>query len=326
MAFLSRKRDGKLSIFFATDIHGSEICFKKLLAAPDFYGVDVCILGGDMTGKMIVPLIDEGGGRYRASVAGREVRASGADEVAQLEARVRDSGYYPYRTDPDEMARLASDEKRVDDIFHAEMAATLGRWGELAERKYAGSDRVIYVAPGNDDPFFIDDIIREIPRFQLIEGEIVTLGDRYEMLATGYSNHTPWNTHREVEEVELRELIDKLAARIASMETAVFNIHVPPFDSTIDEGPDIDPETWDQKTSMGRSMTKPVGSHAVRGAIEDHQPLLSLHGHIHESRGVVRLGRTLAINPGSDYGDSVLRGAVILLDRGRIAGHQLTSG
>jgi Icc-related predicted phosphoesterase len=326
MVFRSRRNKDKLSIFFATDIHGSEICFKKFLAAPDFYGADVCILGGDMTGKMIVPLVHQGGTAFKATLAGREVTVSDEQEVEALETRVRDSGFYPYRTDLDEMTALANEPDLVDEIFDAEMAATLMRWSELAERKYAGSDRVVYVAPGNDDPFFIDDIIREIPRFRLIEGEIVTLGDRYEMLATGYSNRTPWETHREIEEVELRELIEKLAARVTSMETAIFNIHVPPFDTTIDEGPDIDPESWDQKTSMGRSMTKAVGSHAVRGAIDDHQPMLSLHGHIHESRGVVRLGRTLAINPGSDYGDSVLRGCLVLLDRGRVAGHQLTSG
>jgi Icc-related predicted phosphoesterase len=326
MVFRARKKNRRLSIFFATDIHGSEICFKKFLAAPAFYGADVCVLGGDMTGKMIVPLISQGADGYSARIAGREVTASGEDEVRALEARVRDSGFYPYRTNPDEMKELADDAARVEEIFHGEMAATLRRWGELAEQKYAGTDRVIYVAPGNDDPFFIDDVIGEIARFRLIEGEVVTIGDRYEMLATGYSNRTPWNTHREVDEDELRELIDKLAARLTNMESAVFNIHVPPFDTTIDEGPDINPETWDQKTSMGRSVTKPVGSVAVRQAIEDHQPMLSLHGHIHESRGVVRLGRTLAINPGSDYGDSVLRGCLVLLEGGRVAGHQLTSG
>ncbi|MDQ4028475.1 MAG: metallophosphoesterase, partial [Actinomycetota bacterium] len=241
MAFRRRKND-KLSIFFATDIHGSEICFKKFLAAPDFYGAGLAILGGDMTGKMIVPLVHQGGSAFKATLAGREITLSGDQEVEALEARVRDSGFYPYRTDVDEMRALANEPGRVDEIFHEQMVATLMRWGKLAERKYEGTDRVVYVAPGNDDPFFIDDIIREIPRFRLIEGEIVTLGDRYEMLATGYSNRTPWKTHREIEEAELRELIEKLAARITSMDTAIFNIHVPPFDTTIDEGPDIDPE------------------------------------------------------------------------------------
>ena len=325
MPLFGKSKD-RLSLFFATDVHGSEICFRKLLAAPEFYEVDVCVLGGDMTGKMVVPLISQGGGLYKATIAGRDTSVSGEDELVRLEDKVRDLGFYPYRTSPDEMTELAHDPKRVEQIFRREMEQTLRRWGDLAERKFAGTDRVVYVAPGNDDPHFIDEVIADLPRFRLIEGEVVTLGDRYEMLATGYSNLTPWKTHREVDEAELKEQIDKLAASVANPDTAIFNIHVPPYNTTIDEGPDIDPETWDQRTTMGRSMTKPVGSRAVREAIEEHQPLLGLHGHIHESRGVVRLGRTLAINPGSDYGDSILRGCVVLLKDGRVAGHQLTSG
>lgn len=324
--FSKRSRGDNLSVFFATDVHGSEICFKKFLGAPDFYGADICILGGDMTGKMVVPIIEHGNGTYSASIAGRDVTVSGEDDLNALEKKTRDSGFYPYRTTPGEMAELSEDADRVDKIFHEEMRRTLERWGELAERKFSGTDRVVYVAPGNDDPMFIDDVLREIPRFRLVEGEVVMLGERYEMLATGYSNRTPWKTHREVDEEELKERIDKLAAAISSPDTAIFNIHVPPYNTTIDEGPDINPETWEQKTTMGRSMTKPVGSHAVRNVIEEHQPLLALHGHIHESRGAVRLGRTLAINPGSDYGDAVLRGCLILLKDGEVAGHQLTSG
>lgn len=326
MGLFSRKSKEKLTIFFATDVHGSEICFKKFLAAPEFYGADVAMLGGDMTGKMVVPLISRGDGSYKASVAGKEVVVSGGEETAQLESQIRNTGFYPHRTDPDEMRELAGDGARVDRIFHREMEETLRRWGDMAERKFAGTDKVVYVAPGNDDPFFIDDILKQLPRFRVVEGEVVVLADRYEMLATGFSNRTPWNTYREIEEVELRERIDKMAARIDEMETAIFNIHVPPYETTIDEGPDVNPETWEQRRVLGRSMTKPVGSNAVRAAIEEHQPMLSLHGHIHESRGVVRLGRTLAVNPGSDYGDSVLRGVLVHIDEGKIGGHQLTCG
>lgn len=326
MGIFSRKRKDQVTVFFATDVHGSDICFKKFLAAPQFYGADIAILGGDMTGKMVVPVIALGGERYKAKIAGKEVFAAGSDELARLEGQIRNTGFYPYRTDPDEMATMADHPGRVDSIFQHEMEATLRRWGELAERKLAGTDVALYVAPGNDDPYFIDDVLRELPRFRLVEGEVVEIAGRYEMLATGYSNRTPWNTHREIEEEDLRERIDKMAAQMQDLESAVFNIHVPPYESTIDEGPDINPETWEQKTVLGRSMTKPVGSHSVRAAIDEYQPMLSLHGHIHESRGVVRLGRTLAINPGSDYGDSVLRGAIVNIEDGRVIGHQLTAG
>jgi Icc-related predicted phosphoesterase len=326
MGLFSRRSEEKLSIFFATDIHGSEICFKKFLAAGDFYGADISILGGDMTGKMVIPIVRTPSQRYEATVAGQKTIVDDGDQLEALEKKIRDSGFYPFRTDPDEITELEHDPQRVDQIFHEQMEKTLRGWGELAEEKLRGTDRVVYVAPGNDDPFFIDEVIAEIPRFQLVEEQLIALPGGYEMVSTGFSNRTPWDTHREVEEDELKEKIDKLAAQVADMARAIFNIHVPPFNTTIDEGPDVDPETWDQKTSMGRAVTKPVGSHAVRSALEEHQPLLSLHGHIHESRGVVRLGRTLAINPGSDYGDSVLRGCIVLLAAGDVAGHQLTSG
>lgn len=326
MSLFSRRSTPELSIFFATDIHGSEICFKKFLGAGDFYKTDISILGGDMTGKMVLPLVRHADGGYEATVSGQRIVVGDDAEADALEAKIRDSGFYPYRTTPDEMATLANDPERVDQIFQREMETMLRRWGDLADAKLKGTDRVIYVAPGNDDPFLIDDVIRTIPRFRLVENEVVELPGGYEMLSTGFSNRTPWKTHREVEEDELREKIDKLAAQLIDMTRAVFNIHVPPYNSTIDEGPDIDPESWDQKTSMGRAMTKPVGSHAVRAALTDHQPLLALHGHIHESRGVARIGRTMAINPGSDYGDGVLRGCIVLLKGDRVAGHQLTSG
>lgn len=326
MGSFKRPQKDAVNVFFATDIHGSEVCFKKFVAAPRLYGTEVSILGGDMTGKMIVPLNQTSPGHFTATVAGRSVEVTGEQEAAALESKIRDSGFYPYRSNPDELATLTDDPGEVEAIFHREMAVTLRRWGEIVEDKLAGTAQIIYVAPGNDDPFFIDDILRDIPRFQLVEGEVVTIAGRFEMLTTGFSNVTPWKTHREVDEQELREKIDKLAARLENPEAAIFNIHVPPYNSGLDEGPDIDPETWDQNTSMGRSLTKPVGSTAVREAIREYQPMLSLHGHIHESRGAVHLGRTLAINPGSDYGDSILRGCIVRFKDGRLDGHQLTSG
>jgi Icc-related predicted phosphoesterase len=314
-----------VTIFFATDLHGSLACFKKFVEAFDFYGADVAILGGDMTGKMVVPVVRQAGGGYRARVAGRQIEVDEA-EAGALETRIADAGFYPHRTDPEELARLQADPALVDELFHTLMADTLRRWGELAEQKYAGTDRVIHVAPGNDDPFVIDDVLADLPRFQVVEGEVVALREPFEMASTGYSNTTPWQTHRELPEEELRERIDKIAARVSSMETAIFNIHVPPFDTGLDTGPDIDPHTWEQRTTMGQGHTKPVGSLAVREAIGTYQPLVSLHGHIHESRGTVRLGRTLCVNPGSDYGDGILRGALIQLVGAQVRGFQLTSG
>jgi Icc-related predicted phosphoesterase len=71
---------------------------------------------------------------------------------------------------------------------------------------------------------------------------------------------------------------------------------------------------------------KPVGSTAVRDAIERYQPALSLHGHIHEARGVHWLGRTLALNPGSEYAEGTMKGAIVNLEPTRVKGYLLISG
>lgn len=324
MAFFSRSKD-ELTIFFATDLHGSLVCFRKFLSSPDFYGADINILGGDMTGKMVIPVVRQPGGGYRAKVAGKDIEVEDGD-VARMERIIADGGFYPYRTDFDEVGELTAEPWRIDRLFLQLMGDTLRMWNDLAEDRYRGTDRVVFIAPGNDDPFEIDEVLAELSRFRVVEGEVTVLCEPYEMLATGYSNVTPWRTHRELPEEDLRERIDKIAAGVTSMQTAIFNIHVPPYNTGIDQGPDIDPHTWEQHSTMGHEHTKPVGSHAVREALEAYQPLLSLHGHIHESRGSFRLGRTLCVNPGSDYGDGILRGCLVNLVKGQIRGFQLTSG
>jgi Icc-related predicted phosphoesterase len=320
-----QKPKNDLVLFFATDIHGSRLCFRKFLSSLAFYSADVAILGGDMTGKMIVPIVHQGQGRYLAHVSGQETTLPEA-EVPELEGRLADAGYYPHKMERDEYLDLEAHPERVDDLFAKAMLATLRDWNDLAEKKYAGTDTKIYVAPGNDDPWFIDAEIAQLPRFELLENRVVTLAGRYEMLATGYATPTPWNTHREVSEEELGKRIDELAKQLHSVPSAIFNLHDPPYNTGIDEGPDLDPVTLRSRGGMGQAATLPVGSKAVKAAIEEYQPMLALHGHIHESRGAVRIGRTLCINPGSEYGDRVLRGCLVQLADGEVSSFQLTSG
>src|SRR5438067_2602149 len=227
-----QKSKADLTLFFATDIHGSRLCFRKFISSLDFYGADIAILGGDMTGKMIVPIVHQGEGRYRATVAGQELKLSG-DEVSELEGRLADAGYYPRTMEQDEYAELERQPEQVDSLFAEAMVQTLRDWNDLAERKYAGTARKIYVAPGNDDPWFVDEVLAELPRFELLEGQVVPLADRYEMMTTGYSTSTPWNTHRVVSEEELRGKIDSLARNLRSTATAIFNLHDPPYNTGI---------------------------------------------------------------------------------------------
>lgn len=85
-----------MKIFFATDVHGSEICWKKFVNAGKFYEVEVIILGGDMTGKAIVPIIAQGGDKYKVTLLDQETTLEGPEEVERMSNIIRNRGYYPY--------------------------------------------------------------------------------------------------------------------------------------------------------------------------------------------------------------------------------------
>jgi Icc-related predicted phosphoesterase len=316
-------RDSK--IFFATDIHGSDRCFRKFLNAGKFYGADAIVLGGDVTGKMIVPVVDEGAGRYSAQLFGRK-RIVDADGLAGLNKFISDAGFYPQPMTVEEINVLKDDPAGVSDLFRKLISATMTEWIGLAEERLAGSGIQCLIAPGNDDPFFVDDVLGSSPMVVNPDGALVELPGGFTMISVGYSNRTPWDSPRELDEEDLAALIDREAAKLADPSKAIFNLHVPPRDTPIDQAVALDSE-FRPVMRGGSPYITGVGSSAVRDAIATYQPMLSLHGHIHESRGEARIGRTLAINPGSEYSEGVLRGAIITLNRKKgVRGYQLVAG
>ena len=335
MALLRRRRGNgrrpgagpeETTIFFATDLHGSETCFRKFVAAAGFYGADLLVLGGDLTGKLVVPLVSQPDGRYEAWVHGRR-RLLDSDGAADLERQARVAGSYTRRMTPEEHQHLEANPAAVEELFAELMTDTLRRWLRHANERLAGSDIHILTAPGNDDPWLVDDVLREHggERVALAEGEIVEVAPGHELLTTGWTNKTPWNTPREYPEEAIAQRLDDLAAGLANPAGALFNVHVPPYDSRLDTAPLLG-QDLKVRTSMGGEVTAPVGSTAVRDAIERHQPLVSLHGHIHESGGTARLGRTLAVNAGSEYGEGVLRGVLVTVGGGKVLRYQATTG
>jgi len=128
------------------------------------------------------------------------------------------------------------------------------------------------------------------------------------MPSSGWTEPTPWDTDREETKEELRERLERVVSQVDDYDRAVFNFHEPPYDSGLDEAPELDD---DLQPKFGAQSTEPVGSKAVREVIEKYQPPISLHGHIHESRGQTNIGDTLAVNPGSVYSEGSLQGAVI---------------
>jgi uncharacterized protein len=312
-------------IFFATDIHGSDRCFRKFLNAGKFYGVDAIVLGGDITGKMIVPVVEEGAGRYYAQLFGRK-RVVDADGLAGLNKFIADAGFYPHPMTVEEIGVLKQDPAGVGDLFQKLISETMSRWIELAEERLAGTQIRCLIAPGNDDPAFIDGILGSSKWVVNPDGQVVELPGGFQMISVGYSNRTPWDSPRELDEDDLADVIDAEAVKLADPVRAVFNLHVPPKDTPIDQAVALDQE-FRPVMKGGAPYITGVGSTAVRGAIARYQPMLSLHGHIHESRGEARIGRTLALNPGSEYSEGVLRGVIITLSEKKgVRGYQLVAG
>lgn len=311
------------TLFFATDIHGSDICWSKFLNAGKFYGADVLILGGDMTGKAVVPFIHQGGSKYRVTLLEQVFEITNEDELADMKKRVRSRGYYPYLTDPDEIAELEKDPGRVHRIFLNEVLKVVQQWMDLADEKLNGTGMKVYCCPGNDDMDEVDEIVRASRSVVHAEGQVISLDGVHEMIASGWSNRTPWDTHREEDEDQLWARYEAMISRLKDRRNAVFNIHVPPYKSGLDEAPELDANL---RPKMAGQALKPVGSTALRKAIEESQPLLGLHGHIHEGRGVSRIGKTLCINPGSMYEQGTLLGALVRLGNHEIEDYVLTTG
>ena len=312
-----------MKIFFATDIHGSEICWRKFLNAAAFYKADMVILGGDVTGKVMIPIVEHNG-YWQVTVRGESMRIENREALEEVQNQIRNRGSYPAIVSPDELQFLSEQEGEVDRRFSAEMQHSLDRWLDMADTKLKGGQIGCILNGGNDDIFEIDEMIESSPRVTFAEGKVLDLGG-FSMVSMGWTNPTPWDTFREAPEAELAKKIEAVAQHVPDMGRTIFNFHAPPFGTGLDDAPALDENL---RPMHGGAVMKPVGSVAVRDAINKHQPLLSVHGHIHESRGIKKMGRTLAINPGSVYGDGVLQGAVIELDakKAKVSRYLLVNG
>jgi len=314
----------KTRIFFATDVHGSEKSFLKFLNAPAFYKAQVIILGGDLTGKMIVPLVKESDG-YHATFRGLNRKAANEEEAQALEKEIRFTGYYPYRSTPEEVKELETDPAKVHAIFNELMIQTMKQWMQMAEERLRKTGTIVYITGGNDDFLEIEPILSGSDYVVNPEGKVVQVTDKYEMISSGWSNPTPWKTPRECSEEELGAKIERMASQVKNMRNCIFNFHVPPINSRLDECPKLDENLKPMYNGSEAIMTN-VGSTSVRNAIEKYQPLLGLHGHIHESRGFYEIRRTLCLNPGSESAEGILLGAMVDIEDDKVKSYVLTQG
>ena len=314
-------------IFFATDLHGSGKCYEKILSAAKFYKVDVLVLGGDMTGKMLVPIVDYGDGTFKADYIGEKTLHS-ADEVKSLERDITNSGYYPYPCSKAEMDELNASKEKVDKVFMSVMKDTLLKWVDRAEPFLSELGVTCYLTGGNDDYQEIVDAVHDTPHVKNADHKVLKIDELHEMVNLGWSNPTPWKCPRDHTEEELETMTEKLVSSVSDKENCVFNVHVPPINCGLDTVPKLDDSVYPPKPviNKGQAVMIGAGSTSIRSAIEKYQPLVDLCGHIHESRGTTRIGRTVVINPGSEYPEGVLRGAIVNIADKKVLSFQLTSG
>jgi Icc-related predicted phosphoesterase len=308
-----------IRLFFVTDLHGSELCFRKFISAISIYNADAAIALGDLAGKMVVPIFDNGNGTYDVNFLAQDIHLNNKTELDQQLAKINNIGFYPYMTDKKEADHLRSNQNEVMTIFHRLINERMQHWIELADEKLKDSKAKIFMAPGNDDPMEMDAILEssKVMKSAAMKN-LDVLG--YEMITIAHTSPTPWDTPREWSEEELAKNIDKLAGTVKNMERAIFNFHDPPYGTMLDYAPKL----RDMRQSAGE--TEHVGSTAVSEAIKKYQPFLGLHGHIHESRAAQKIGRTFCVNPGSEYGEGVLRGVLLTLADTKMKSYVFTSG
>ena len=325
-----RTRGKQTKVFFATDVHGSERTWRKFLSAAKFYGADVLVMGGDVMGKLAVPVIREKNGHYRATIHGRVEQLDTAAEVEQAREVIGGLGFYDVVMEEDEYRSVRDNPAAIDELWRRLATERLARWIELTEDRLGPAGIRCFVSGGNDD---LLEVMEWLPSegtrsFTACESRVIPLDDDHVMVSLPYVNPTPWHTPREAPEEELAVMIERNVEGITDFGNVVFNFHAPPVDSTLDTCPMLDATTDppSQIVRGGQPVLYGAGSTAVGAALERYQPLLGLHGHIHESQAAARLGRTLCINPGSEYGEGVLRGTLVNLMNGKVDSYQMTTG
>ena len=317
-------------LFYASDIHGSEVTYRKFLNAAKFYQVDALVFGGDLMGKLLIPIVRDSGGTFRARLQGQNHHLTTPEELADFKKNLDTLGFYWFECDPEEYKTYEGNQERIDQKFDELARTRLAEWVELAEERLAGTHVRAYLCGGNDDTDEVLKALHDVPQDRVVncENAVIPLDDEHVLVTIGYSTPTPWDTPRERTDAEIGELIEKLMSGVEDPSRAVFNFHCPPLDSSLDTCLKLDASVWPPAVLLvnGQPIEYGAGSQSVTDALEHYQPTVGLHGHIHESRGHARFGRTPAYNPGSEYGEGVLRGLIVAIQGGEVVGHQFTSG
>lgn len=314
-----------LKIFFASDLHGSNVCFKKFVNSAKFYGVDVLVLGGDLTGKAVIPIAEQPDGTFLTFQHGQSIQLKSQAELDEFVKRQGNMGFYPTVMSEAEYQRLKSEPDEQAKLFKSLVLERVREWAAFAGERLNGTEIPLVAIPGNDDFHEIDEILTQAPHFDFHEMQVCEFKGGYQMLYCGGSTPTPWDTEREYSEEQFVQRFAQLIPQVRDMSRCIFNVHVPPFGTTLDACPKLD-ENLQVVYEMGLPAQIHAGCQTLMDVIKEHQPLLGLHGHIHEGRAKINIGRTICINPGSVYPEGILQGALITLRESQVTQLDLMQG
>ncbi|MFC0878812.1 metallophosphoesterase [Saccharicrinis sp. FJH2] len=301
-----------MKILFLSDIHGSSLIFEKALNAVSNFGIDILIISGDLAGKDIRPIIGANG-FYKTEMDGKVISVS-EREIHSIKKRLEDLGHYYFLTNQEEFKKLQSIPDRIMKILDEKILERLEEWIlKIIDQINVNKTKVI-ISPGNDDTKQIDSLLIKYNNRGIYTGlKNPILFKEVEIITLDYTNITPWNTERELNEKKLKKLIAEKIGGIKNVENAIFNFHCPPFNTKLDLAPQLDKDLKYDVKPGGINIVH-TGSTAVFESIKEYQPLLSLHGHIHESKGFEYIGRTLSLNPGSEHEKGILNAYIIDID------------
>jgi Icc-related predicted phosphoesterase len=324
----STKKGKFKRLFLAADLHGSEIVFRKFLAAAQFYEADALLIAGDMTAKTIAPIVQQKDGRFSTRLAGQSRENLSAKEVETIEKAIADSGQYPVVLSEEEYSELRADPAKVDKLFIDCMIEQLQRWTRMAENHLGPLDIPMWWIGGNDDKPEALATVESTPHVHYVDEEVARFDEDHEILGFGWTNPSPWRTPRELPEDELGKRLNPLLDRVQDPSRCIYLMHAPPYGTGLDIAPKLDSSTDPPRPVVqgGQQVLIPVGSTSFRTAILETQPLVGLHGHIHETKNAAKLKKSVLVDPGSEYSAGTLRGALVNLERNRVLSYQFTSG
>ncbi|HEX9013841.1 MAG TPA: hypothetical protein VF813_10005, partial [Anaerolineaceae bacterium] len=239
-------------------------------------------------------------------------------ELKRMIELIDNTGFYTYVADVDELAALRGDPARSEKLLDDLIVSRMQSWMDRMEESYRKDGIPFYISAGNDDPFAIDAVMASRSGVINPEEKCLPVHEKIDMLTCGWTNPTPWDTPREMPEDQLLEKLEGLIREVPDPKKCIFSLHAPPLGTKLDVAPNLTKDLR-MMSGLGGSPFQNVGSSAVRAVIEKYQPLVGIHGHVHECAGKDKIGNTLIFNHGSEYAQGVLRGIILIFNVDRQA-------